>query len=187
MFRSPTRPQFPAPAPSKPQAQTHLGKREREQASVREHAVDSHATHRERLPSSHVEIRPSEQLHQQPSLPRAKSTGLPSTQVAYPKFKKAENSATTPLEILHGNSSEDKPRSVGTIAAASCASYSELWTAVRRVCGDQVNRTTARLCYQDSEDDWIALLPDVPFTIFSHSVKRLLVVCPKSKQQVTDK
>ena len=67
-------------------------------------------------------------------------------------------------------------RAVGTVAATSCASYSELWTAVRRVCGDSVNRTTARLCYQDADDDWISLLPDAPFSIFAGSVKRLLVV-----------
>jgi len=47
---------------------------------------------------------------------------------------------------------------------------------VRRVCGDQVNRNTARLCVLDSEDDWIALLPGTPFSIISKSVKKVLVV-----------
>ena len=98
----------------------------------------------------------------------------------FPKFKKAENNVDkTPLEILHN--SDGKPRGVGEVAASSCASYSELWTAVRRVCGEHVNRTTARLCYQDSEEDWMALLPETPFPIFAQSVKRLLVVPIKKK------
>lgn len=131
-----------------------------------------------------------QQLQKQPSLKKTKSINLlpppappsssePTTTVTaapIPKFKKLETVATTPIEILSSLDGQGVPRPAGHIPAPSFASYSELWTAVRRVCGDQVNRTTARLCYQDNEDDWIALLPGTPFSFFTKSVRKVLVV-----------
>jgi hypothetical protein len=86
------------------------------------------------------------------------------------------------LEILGSLEGAAPPRPAGHVPAPSFSSYSELWTAVRRVCGDQVNRTTARLCYQDDEEDWIALLPGTPFSFFTKSVRKVLVV-PLAKKE----
>jgi len=132
-------------------------------------------------------VNPQQHLQKKPSINRTKSTHpplpqpAPETATAFaatttPKFiKKVETVPKTPLEILSSLEGQ-APRPAGHIPAPSLASYSELWTAVRRICGDQVNRTTARLCYQDNEDDWIALLPGTPFPFFTKSVKKVLVV-----------
>jgi hypothetical protein len=111
-------------------------------------------------------------------VPRPPTTSEQPSAIAaqMPTIKTLETVATTPLEILSSLDKEATARPAGHIPAPSFASYSELWTAVRRVCGDQVNRTTARLCYQDNEDDWIALLPGTPFSFFTKSVKKVLVV-----------
>ncbi len=141
--------------------QKALGKREREQRGATAASPDGHKNAkaaRAAEPSAAPRVKP----------PLSKDQG------AQTRFKKAEPVASTPLEMLEGAAAT--PRPVGAVAATSCASYSELWTAVRRVCGESVNRTTARLCYQDAEGDWISLLPDAPFSIFAGSVKRLLVV-----------
>ncbi len=135
-------------------------------------------------PSTQPLLPPPQQQQQQPLIKRTKSTNpspapIPSAEPsAAPKFvKKVDTTAaTTPLEILSTLEGEATPRPAGHIPAPSFASYSELWTAVRRVCGDQVNRTTARLCYQDNEDDWIALLPGTPFSFFTKTVRKVLVV-----------
>jgi hypothetical protein len=72
-----------------------------------------------------------------------------------------------------------KAEAIGSVNA-TCCSYSELWTAVTSVCGIEINRTSARLVYQDAQGDWMALQADAPFTIFTAcGVKRLLVVCGK--------
>ena len=61
--------------------------------------------------------------------------------------------------------------------ASTCASYSELWTALGRVVGEATTRRTARLVYQDAAGDWLLLQPDGPaFSLFSSSVVRLMVV-----------
>lgn len=64
---------------------------------------------------------------------------------------------------------------LGTVLAASCASYSELWTAVGGVCAS-ATRASARLVWQDHEGDWLVLLPDSPFSAFARNVQRILVV-----------
>ena len=151
-----------ADQPSKAaEPQKAFGKREREQQGGAGPSADGHKNAK------------ATRAAEPPAQPRGRPP-LPTDQGAQPKFKRTEAAAATPLDVL--DEPDGPPRAAGHVAATSCASYSELWTAVRRVCGDAVDRTTARLCYQDVEGDWVALLPDAPFSIFSHSVKRLLVV-----------
>jgi len=90
-----------------------------------------------------------------------------------PKKTKKESERTTPLDVL---GSDGQLKSVGGVTAVSCVSYSELWTAVAAVCGDRLNRASARLVYQDREGDWLVLLPELPFTLFSSTVQRLMLI-----------
>lgn len=111
----------------------------------------------------------------------AASAGL-STQPSLqpPKRKAPEVQPDTPVEILW--SSRQKPEPVGRIMASTCTSYSELWTAVGRVCGGKVSRAASRLVYQDKEDgDWLMLLPDgPPFNKVAGNVARVIVVVNQS-------
>lgn len=193
------RPQQPQPPPPPPKSQGR-GKRDRDPdhlPTIKETTTTSAAIAPppQQPESVRQRIKPSAPLHRlksqpsvttsktiptkpPPSQPQLQSQTVPQTlPESQRRFKKRVDVATTPLDILDGG--DKGPRSLGHVPATTCTSYSELWTAVRKVCGDQVNRATARLCYQDTEDDWISLLPDAPFSIFSTSVKRVLIVVNK--------
>lgn len=90
-----------------------------------------------------------------------------------PKKPKKEKQRITPLDVL---GSDGQVKSAGGVTALCCVSYSELWTAVAAVCGDRLNRASARLVYQDGDGDWLVLLPEQPFMLFSSAVQRLMLV-----------
>lgn len=119
-----------------------------------------------------------------PQPERTKPSAAQPSQVPLRK-RKVEILADTPLHILWD--SHTKPEMVGNISVSSCATYSELWTAVGRLYGDssRVNRATARLIYQDKEDgDWLALVPDGPsFSMFAGTVAQVMVVVHDAKAQ----
>lgn len=127
------------------------------------------------------------QRSEQPPKPPARPpllTKAPSSQPSFRTERPAslpERQPDTPVEILWSSLSKPQPVS-SKIMASSCASYSELWTAVSRVCGDKVNRATARLVYQDKDDgDWLMLMPDGPsLSLFAKTVKKVLVVVNES-------